>query len=308
MNKRPNPAENFLRMLPAKYAILVVGLLIGYFLLQPWLNRQFGWRLPSLAQGTQQEATEPKSSEPELAEPQGSEAKGKEAKGKETQGKETKGKETKLTEPAHSEPKLGEPKLAEPKTSKPVAPASQASESSSTVAKRPEKQAKPPEEQVKESTTKEAPSSKTDSTTTPPTKTSTQEDANKKFGLLTDLGRNRFQSPAGLIYGPGSEEGHRLKHVERHLEDQPDRPGKHGVFDGDMAAAIRLIDDAYQRASRKAKGTTLRDEDGRTVVEANFDKPIGFIGGRDGKRSGNPPARRLRLVIADKNVITAFPF
>ncbi len=130
----------------------------------------------------------------------------------------------------------------------------------------------------------------------------------KKYGLLESIGRDRYQSPAGLVYGPGSEEGHRLKHVERHLEDQPNRPGKHGVFDGDMAAVIRWIDDAYQRAERGAKGVSKREEEGRTVIEASFDKPIGYIGGRDGKRAGNPSAKRLRLVVDERQVITAFPF
>ena len=31
------------------------------------------------------------------------------------------------------------------------------------------------------------------------------------------------RSPAGLLYKPGSREGHRLKHVMRHLDDIPDR-------------------------------------------------------------------------------------
>ncbi len=140
-------------------------------------------------------------------------------------------------------------------------------------------------------------------------KVESDDEGTKKFGFLVDLGRNRFRSPAGLVYGPGSEEGHRLKHIEKHLKDQEDRPGSHGVFDGDMAAVVRWIDDAYQRAEKKAKGTTKRLEDERTVIEANFEKPIGYVGGRDGKRKGHPPAKRLRLVVDDrKNVITAFPF
>ena len=52
----------------------------------------------------------------------------------------------------------------------------------------------------------------------------------------------------------------------------------------------------------------LHDEDRRTVIEADFDTPIGYIGGRDGKRDNHLPARRLRLVVDDTDVITAFPF
>ncbi len=42
------------------------------------------------------------------------------------------------------------------------------------------------------------------------------------YGLLKETGRQRYVSPEGLQYNPGSEEGHRLKHLERHLKDQPD--------------------------------------------------------------------------------------
>ena len=131
---------------------------------------------------------------------------------------------------------------------------------------------------------------------------------NLLYGLLKDTGREVYVSPAGLRYTRGSEEGHRLKHLEKHLKDIPDRPGKHGVFGGDMAQALRWIDDAYTRGKQGAKGVRQRDEDGRTVFEVPFTKTIGFIGGRDGKRENNPDAKRLRLVVDGDQVITAFPF
>ncbi len=60
------------------------------------------------------------------------------------------------------------------------------------------------------------------------------DDSDLLYGLLKKIGRDRYLSPAGIEYGPGSEEGHRLKHIERHLTDQPSRAGPHGVFDGSM--------------------------------------------------------------------------
>lgn len=128
-----------------------------------------------------------------------------------------------------------------------------------------------------------------------------------KFRFLKPLGRDRYESPAGLIYTPGSEEGHRLKHIERHLSDQPNRPGSHGIFDGDMQAFLTAIDDGYKRARGHAKGTKQREEDGMTVFEAPFDKPIGYLGGSEGARKGKPKLKRLRIVVRDKNLITAFP-
>jgi hypothetical protein len=130
------------------------------------------------------------------------------------------------------------------------------------------------------------------------------------YGLLKETRPNseNYLSPGGLRYTRGSEEGHRLKHLERHLEDQPARPGKHGVFYGDMPQVLIWLDDAYERGLRGAKGTSKRKEDNRTVFEASFDKPVGYIGGRDGKRDGNPDAKKIRLVVEGETVITAFPF
>ncbi len=149
----------------------------------------------------------------------------------------------------------------------------------------------------------------------PPTKSATKskeelndDDSDPLYGFLAEVGRNRYESPAGLIYGPGSEEGHRLKHIARHLEDQPDRPGSHGVFKGGMKAFLVAIDDAYTRAKKGAKGTTKKEDEGAMVYEVTFDKAIGFIGGEAGGRKKNPPAKKIRLVVRGSNVITAFPF
>ena len=145
-------------------------------------------------------------------------------------------------------------------------------------------------------------------TVTKPKRASDENDLEPLFGFLTDLGRNRYESPAGLVYGPGSKEGHRIKHIARHLEDQPARPGSHGVFKGGMRAFLVAIDDAYTRAKKGAKGTTKKEDDGSVVYEITFEKAIGFIGGEAGGRKKNPAAKKIRLVVRGSNVITAFPF
>lgn len=132
-------------------------------------------------------------------------------------------------------------------------------------------------------------------------------DDETKYRILKPVGRDRYESPAGLIYAPGSQEGHRLAHIARHLEDQPDRPGSHGVFDGDMASFLVAIDDAYKRARGHNKGTKSRVEDGMTIYEAPFDQAIGYLGGTEGARKKNPKLKKMRLVVRDRNLITAFP-
>lgn len=129
---------------------------------------------------------------------------------------------------------------------------------------------------------------------------------NLKYGILQSLGRDNYMSPAGLRYTPGSQEGHRLKHLERHTKDQPTRPGKHGVFDGGMEKTLQVLDQAYERAKKKQKTVTSQDR-GRTIHTVDMGRRIGFIGGRDGNRMRKPMARRVRIVLEGNRVITAYP-
>jgi hypothetical protein len=126
------------------------------------------------------------------------------------------------------------------------------------------------------------------------------------YGLLSDQGGKRYLSPAGLLYVPGSQEGHRLRHVERHVADDPGRPGSHGVFDGGMPGALATIDKAYLKAQTGAQ-TTMKEEDGRTIYTVDLGSRVGFIGGSEGRRRRNPMARRVRLVLDKNRVITAYP-
>jgi hypothetical protein len=146
-------------------------------------------------------------------------------------------------------------------------------------------------------------SSATDSSATD----SPASDSGLRYGILREIQTDRFMSPAGLLYTPGSQEGHRLKHVEKHTRDEPSRPGSHGVFDGGMEAAVRFIDQAYERAKSGKSGVTTEEEDGRTVYTVSMGTRVGYVGGRDGNRKNKPMARRIRLVLDGNRVITAFP-
>ena len=75
-----------------------------------------------------------------------------------------------------------------------------------------------------------------------------------------------------------------------------------------MKEFLEILDDAYLRAKKGAKGTTTTEDDGSMVYEVTFEKTIGFIGGEAGSRKNNPATRKIRLVVRGSNVITAFPF
>ena len=137
----------------------------------------------------------------------------------------------------------------------------------------------------------------------------TSEDSSQAdlhYGLLRQVSSRDYLSPAGLIYGPGSQEGHRLEHLRRHTVDDPGRSGPHGVFDGGMEGALKTIDLAYEQANAGQR-TTRQVEDDRIIYTVDLGKRVGYVGGREGQRRRHPMARRVRLVLDGNRVVTAFP-
>jgi len=256
-----------LRSIPPKWALGIVGLLIGYWLVQPVANRSFGWSLPTLVQIVNNDYAKPDTKPDTKSETKpGKNNENKTAENDKIAKKGESASTEKLTEKPKA-PSTTAPKVAVPKVAVPKADVAKSSVSKSSVSK-------------------EGPT----------------------FGYLKSMGRDRYESPEGLVYAPGSEEGHRIKHVERHIKDIPSRPGSHGVFEGNMAQFLETIDRGYRMALSKAKGTKIRDEDGMTIMEITFDKKIGFVGGSDGRRKGTPSTNRLRIVLSGDRVITAFPY
>ncbi len=265
---RNDSAVNARRMLPMKWAVAILGVVIAYVVLQPRLNQWFGWSLPTVASMVGDDKPLAK--------------------------KTPKKSEANLTATKDQLDKVGQIKNQEEKFSK---------KKTNT---------EPPE--TDEAASRSSRPSHDNRPTTPSNtatkfkRNSDEDDSDPLYGFLIEVGRGRYESPAGLVYGPGSEEGHRLKHIAKHLEDQPNRPGSHGVFRGDMKAFLIAIDDTYTRAKNEAKGTTKKDDDGSVVYEVTFEKTIGFIGGEAGEKKKNPAAKKMRLVVRGSNVITAFPF
>lgn len=122
---------------------------------------------------------------------------------------------------------------------------------------------------------------------------------------LVRIDGDRYRSPAGLIYGPGSQHGHRLQHVLAHGRDDSNRPGPHGVFiDGDQESIVRLIDEAYVAGGDRSES---RLEGGRRELTVDMGRTIGYVGGQVGIRDGHPECDHIRIVLEGMNVITAYP-
>lgn len=164
----------------------------------------------------------------------------------------------------------------------------------------------PPAQQPSATVSGTAPPARpTPSATTAPQST-TPPAAAPKLGELTDLGGRRYRSTAGLIYVPLRSE-HRLEHVLRHAEDDQSKP-VHGVFSGDKATILALIDEAYQLAQKGRPPKVTTEEDGeRTIYVVDLGRKIGYMGGQSGKRRSFPPCKHLQLVLEGREVITAYP-
>lgn len=125
--------------------------------------------------------------------------------------------------------------------------------------------------------------------------------------LVPGKGKN-LRSPAGLIYTGGRNE-HRADHVLRHAQDQPERAGPHGVFDANGDDVFRLIDEAYELIktdSRQVK--TTPEGKGKVEYVVDMNRRIGYLGGQTGNRKNHPPLNKVKLVLGDNRVVTAFPF
>lgn len=127
------------------------------------------------------------------------------------------------------------------------------------------------------------------------------------LGQLKKRSGDELVSTAGLRYTRGSQEGHRLKHVQRHDNDMPNRQGSHGVFAGDEAKMLAVIDEAYLLVKKKDPAASIQKDGNRSICTIDLKRNIGFIGGTTGKRKGNPNVQRVKLILEGDRLITAYP-
>ncbi|MFT5299412.1 MAG: hypothetical protein ACI87E_003196 [Mariniblastus sp.] len=142
-----------------------------------------------------------------------------------------------------------------------------------------------------------------------PTKTNSansqtnQQQPKKSGSYLLPAGGKNLKSPGGLIYS-----GDRSDHVLRHDHDMPERP-THGVFTANGDDVFRLIDEAYVLI--KAKSSQVRTKEaggGKTEYVIDLKRKIGHKGGQSGKRQSNPALYKVKLILADNRIVTAFPY
>ncbi len=125
--------------------------------------------------------------------------------------------------------------------------------------------------------------------------------------FLVETSTDVFESPAGLMYRSGSADGHRLAHIMKHSQDESGKP-VHGVFIGERNEILTLLDEVWTLSQERGPPTVkTENQRGRTVITADLKRKVGYVGGQSGKRKGYPPCKKVRLVLENKNVITAYP-
>ncbi|MFF9280469.1 hypothetical protein [Streptomyces griseosporeus] len=107
-----------------------------------------------------------------------------------------------------------------------------------------------------------------------------------------NLGGDRFQSPAGLIYGPRNAREHRLDHVMEHARPDPTKP-THSVYSNpDQGSILALIDEGWLK-----RGAHVPGDPAAFVVDMG--RAIGTLG-----------EQKLRIVVVPgtTRVVTAYPY
>ncbi len=105
-------------------------------------------------------------------------------------------------------------------------------------------------------------------------------------------GDGTWTSNEGLIYGQGSKDGNRVKHVLAHTQPNPNKP-QHTVFNVDKTNVIGTVDEAWVN-----KGDGILQANGNVL----YDVDMGRIIGTNGENT-------LRIISKgySNNIITAFP-
>ena len=93
-----------------------------------------------------------------------------------------------------------------------------------------------------------------------------------KSSSLTYNGDGTWISNEGLVYGQGSQEGNRVKHVMTHKVPNLEKP-VHTVFNVEKSEVINLIDEGWLK-----KGSCVMQGNGNVVYDIDMGRSIGTNG------------------------------
>lgn len=163
------------------------------------------------------------------------------------------------------------------------------------------------QETAQESSGQNPPSGNSSTSESEKSEPPSNEPSEPALGELKKISRTVYESTAGVRYGSGSEDGHRLTHLMQHADDDLDKP-VHGVFTGTKRGILVLIDEAWLTAQKRGPPQVKKEQQrDRTIYTIDMKKKIGYVGGQRGARQDNPPCYKIRLVMEGSDLITAYP-
>ena len=267
------------RPLPVKPRWMAVGivLLVVYLLLRPWLVERYGWDLPGF--------TDVKSKGAAHAPDETSSRRQRSDKNRPVDVPVASEPDVDSVEPEETDHQISNRQNLPQASGDPVAK----SAGSPTPPTGPASQ--PPADHSKPKNT--APAER-------PSPAGTSKPAWKG---LRSIGRGKFESPAGLVY-----DQYRIDHVLEHTRDNTDKPS-HGVFDATTQdEVLALIDEAFDLARKRGPPQVVTEEEGdRTAYTVNLNRKVGRAGGQSGARRRKPPLQKVKIVVEETRVITAYP-
>ena len=79
--------------------------------------------------------------------------------------------------------------------------------------------------------------------------------------------------------------------------------------DADGDDVFRLVDEAYRLIQSKSPQVkTTPANDGKTEYLIDMKRKIGYLGGQTGNRKNHPSLYKVKLILAEDRVITAYPY
>ena len=296
---------------------MILGL--AYLLVRPFLVQRFGWNLPGFTDATPEPTREksgakttankkerasqnrpvevptvPDQSEPVIPDDQ-SVADQSSPSSSDVPQKEQAENESPEEEPRKSA-RLPNDRIAE--KSRIQHPASRSPQDDPEPKTTPDSKRQAPLETSSSGTRKKPPAN--------PTTDSSPRLQQPQLGVLREIEGGALESSAGLIYRQ-DRTGNRLDHVLLHSRDNPSKP-VHGVYSGNRDEILAWIDEAYMIAQKRGPPQVVIEEQGdRTTITVILNRKIGYMGGENGAKRGHPPLKMIKLVLEDRDVITAYP-
>lgn len=267
------------RPLPLKPGWVAVGciLLVGYLLLRPWLVERYGWDLPGFTDAKSKGAAHAPDA----------------ATSRRERIEKNRPVDVPIT-PEQEEDSAGVTKTEDQiagRHDQPNSPGDRVAKSSGSPVPPAAPTSQPPASQSKPKNT------------TPAEKPSPAGTSKPAWKGLHSIGRGKFESPAGLVY-----DQYRIDHVMEHARDNTDKPS-HGVFDvTTQDEVLALIDEAFGITKERGPPQVVTEDEGdRTAYTVNLNRKVGRAGGQSGARRRNPPLQKVKIVVEESRVITAYP-